>query len=100
MTLFNNKSSSGIMSISYRKRRDIFTIVFTTNFLKIITAVSPWDKLQFNAAHLPGISGEKKFVDHIIHTGRGEGVNWREGRGALVYKRSRNTNMTDCISCL
>ncbi len=90
MTLFNNKSSSGIMSISYRKRRDSFTRFFSTDFLKIIPAVSsPWDKLQFNAAHLPGINDEKNFVGHIFHSGRGERVNWRDDRGALVYKRGR-----------
>jgi hypothetical protein len=36
----------------------------------------------------------------LIHTGKGGGVNWREGRGALVHKRVENANMTDCISSL
>jgi hypothetical protein len=31
----------------------------------------------------------------LIHTGKGVEVNWREGRGALVYRRGRKTNKTD-----
>ncbi len=54
------------MSISYRKRRDSFTRVFTTDFLKIIPAVIPWDELQFNSAHLQSKSYEKNVVQHII----------------------------------
>jgi hypothetical protein len=39
------------------------------------------------------------YIPVLIHTGKwggGGGVNWREGRGALV----ENTNMTNCISSL
>jgi hypothetical protein len=31
----------------------------------------------------------------LIHIGKKGEVNWREGRGALVYKRGRKTNKTD-----
>jgi hypothetical protein len=80
-------------------RASLGKVVHTVKGAGTYAAKVSLEELHKIAVHVRAVLYTVECIDLYLFTqGRG-GVNWREGRGVLVYKGSK-TNMTDCISSL